>query len=205
MNQTHSMSLRQRSADLTHEVDHTARRQRPALTHQIGEAEARQIFHHEIKCAVRRTAVIINLDRIRMRQHGGRPHLTLETSQCDRVVFQIGADQLESAGPFQKLMFGEINCSHPSLTQFLQKPILTEATDRLQFTSQPVQHMRRENRHARTKQETHDVGAEMLNTCQNVVCHVCFKFIVQQDRQNDNRQGSHRQDHPCCGLRVVRN
>ena len=48
---------------------------------ELLEAQAGQVFHHVIECAVLGAAVVEDLDRVPVRQPGRRPHLELEPGQ----------------------------------------------------------------------------------------------------------------------------
>ena len=126
MNQAGLVRLAEGIARLAQEVDDPTRRQRAMAIDQFLKAQAGQIFHHIIKSAVLGAAVVEDLDRVPVRQPGRRPHLELEPGQYPGLLRQAGANQLDGAGPFQKLVLGEVNLAHPPGPQLLREVILVQ-------------------------------------------------------------------------------
>ena len=85
VDQAQAVRLGQPRADLAEQVDDPPGRQRAGLAHQVGEAQALEVFHHVVERAVVGVAVVVDLDRVGVRQPGGRLHLALEPGQGDRV------------------------------------------------------------------------------------------------------------------------
>ena len=85
VNQPQIMRLGQRIADLHEDMNDPAFRQMTATRRQVMEIEAAQIFHGIIENAVGRVAVIIDLNRVRMRELAGQADFALEACNGGRI------------------------------------------------------------------------------------------------------------------------
>ena len=126
VDQAQRVGLGQPRADLAEQVDHPPGRQRAGPAHQLGEAQALEVLHHVVERPVVGVAVVVDLDRVGVRQPGGRLHLALEPGQGDRVGPGLGLDQLQGAGALQELVLGEVDLAHPALAQLAHELVLAE-------------------------------------------------------------------------------
>ena len=120
------MRFAQRIAGLSQQVNHALGRQRAVAVDQVRQAQAGQVFHDVIKCAILGAAVIENLDGVPVREPRGRPDFALEAGQCLRVVGLVGADELDGARPLHELMLGQIDLAHAAGADQFFQPILAE-------------------------------------------------------------------------------
>ena len=111
-------------ADLPQNVDDAFGRLRAVPTDEIFETQPGQVFHHIVKGAIFRDAVIVDLDGVRVSQLGGGLHFAFEPLELFGVVQILGVNPLEGAGPFEQAVLGEIDFAHAAGTEFAAQAIL---------------------------------------------------------------------------------
>ena len=156
------MGLGQPRADLAEQVDDPPGRQRAGPAHQVGEAQALEVLHHVVERAVVGVAVVVDLDRVGVRQPGGRLHLALEPGQGDRVGPGLGLDQLQGAGALQELVLGEVDLAHAALAQLADELVLAELAGLVQLGAQAVHEERAVDRQRHADRQEQDVRAGLL-------------------------------------------
>ena len=116
----------ERGAHLVHQVDRAGRRNRAVVFDDLADVVAGQEFHHVIKRAVGRAAVVVDVDRVPVRELGRGADFALEAGQHLRVAGLFGADQLHGAGPLHHLVLGQIHFAHAAGAELLLEPILAQ-------------------------------------------------------------------------------
>ena len=106
------MGLFERVANLPQQIDGPRRRQSTVLVHQVVQRQAPEQLHHVVKGAVAGAAVVVNIDRVGVRQLGRRADLALEAGQRHRIGVVSGPNPLERAGPLEQRVFGQIDLAH---------------------------------------------------------------------------------------------
>ena len=81
VDQARRVRLAQRLADLPQQVDRPPGRQGAVALDQLGQAQARQVFHDVVVGPVLGAAVVVDLDGVRVRERGRQADLALEPRQ----------------------------------------------------------------------------------------------------------------------------
>ena len=89
-------------------------RHRSKSIHQLLQVHARQQFHGEKEDVVLRLTVIIDLDRVWMRQPCRRPHFLTKPAQGRIIGAMFRPNQFHGASSFQQQMLGLEDLSHPA-------------------------------------------------------------------------------------------
>ena len=148
-------------------------------------------------------AVVVDLDRVGVRQPGGRLHLALEPGQGDRVGPGLGLDQLRGAGALQQLVLGEVDLAHPPFAQLADELVLAELAGLVQLGAQAVQEERAVDRQRRTDRQEQDVRAGLLGRAELRDDRGGVGMQPEQKHRGD-RTDEHRHQHPRGDRRRVR-
>ena len=116
----------QRVADLPHEVQQASRRERAVALDELAEVVAGQELHHVVKRAVGGAAVVVDVDRVPVRELGGGADFAFEAGEHAGVAGLLGADDLDGAGALHHLVLGEIDLAHAAAAEQLFEPVLAE-------------------------------------------------------------------------------
>ena len=138
--------------------------------HQLVEVQATQEFHDVIEDAFGRVAVIVNLDRVGMRELAAQDHFALE-SLDGQGVGAIGQQQFDGGIATEQRVTGAIDDAHAALADFFLEGILAELLElefRLGQPPFPSEIRIRKNKHPRCAQyqEQGQTGEQWLQNSQ---------------------------------------
>ncbi len=162
VDQADRVGLGQPGAGLAEQEDRPARRQGAGRPDQLFQAHPGQVFHDVIEDAVVGVAVVVDGDRVGVREPGGRVDFSLEAGQGRGVGASLGFDQLEGAGTLQELVLGHVDLAHPAGADLLEEPILAELLGVVQFGPQAIEDERAVQGQQRADRQEEDVRAGFL-------------------------------------------
>src|SRR5271169_911858 len=125
-------------ANLPQQVDGSRGGQWAVLCDELFEREPPQELHDVVKGAVAGSAVIVNVDGVRVRKLGRGADLAFETSECNRVGVLAGANSFESAGPLEQGVFREVDLAHSSAANQAFEAVLAESPRPSRFLPEPI-------------------------------------------------------------------
>jgi len=96
------------------------------LLDQVGQAQPVEQLHHVIELAGPGPPVVVDLDRVGVREPGRDADLALEPRQGPRVAGAVGGNQFEGAGALQELVLGQVDLAHPPRAEPPSQAILAE-------------------------------------------------------------------------------
>ena len=115
-------------------MDHAALGLCAVAPHEILEVDAVQVFHGVIEHAVRRAAVVIDRDGVRVGQHRGQLHLALEPLHVP-LADALWRQQLDRGWPPQHRVVRAVYDAHRAFADLLVEGVLSEPAGALHLPS----------------------------------------------------------------------
>src|SRR5262249_52486554 len=126
VDQSDVVRLLQRGAHLTKKIDCALRWKRSVSPYELLEREAFEIFHDVVEDLVLGMAIVKDLNRVRVSERRGQPHLSLEPLQLLRVRCTFRSNELHRTWPAEQEVLRQVNLAHAARAQSLLQHILAE-------------------------------------------------------------------------------
>ena len=141
------VDLGKRFAHLSHDVPQASERQCTVLRDQPVQRDAVDELHRVVQKAVRRLAVVVDLDGVRMRQLAHQPDLALEP-RGELVGGHVTLEDLDRGRPLEQRVMREMNRGHAALGELAVEPVGADTAARRGLGGEPRQRQRRPRRPA---------------------------------------------------------
>ena len=193
------MRLGERLAHLQEDVDDAAGRQRPVLAHESLEVDAVEILHHVVERALRRAAVVVDGDGVRIGEPRGQLRLALEAPKVPLPRLP-GRQQLDRGRPPQHLVLGAIDDAHAALADLLEEPVLAEAPRASHRAAQVERHVRDQRR-----EHDREGGPQRRLRDESADEKLARRVVPEQEERHDGDRGDGDERDPCRAPRLARN
>ena len=117
-------------------------RQRTLARDQGFQRESVDVFHRVVEQSVRRVAIVVDLDGVRMPQLADQPNFAFE-ARCLLVTGAVPLQDLDRRGPFEQRVAGEMHGGTAAFRQFALEPIGADAPARGRLARYPRECERR--------------------------------------------------------------
>jgi hypothetical protein len=125
VDQARRVRLGQRAADLLEDVLDDTRRLRARAIDQLLQIDAVEILHCIIEDAVRAATIVVDRDRVRVRERARQAHFALETGSVLRSRFTQGQELQRSAAAQESVPRFEHH-AHSALADLPDQGVLSE-------------------------------------------------------------------------------